>query len=103
MRAALINRLRDTRALHRVGPVAASTAPGGFRAPTLNTMNKAMGTYEATMIAEGVQDAESEQQYLEAWGLLIRTGMAWQLQGWFGRAANNLIAQGLIDNEGNVI
>jgi hypothetical protein len=62
-----------------------------------------MSTFDATMIAEGVQEAENEQQYLEAWGLLIRTGMAWQLQGWFGRAANNLIEQGLIDNEGNVI
>lgn len=53
-----------------------------------------MNLFDATMIAEGAQDAESEEQYLEAWQLLIDTGTAWQLQGWFGRQAAALIESG---------
>lgn len=53
-----------------------------------------MSIFDATMIAEGVQEADSEEQYLEAWQLLIDTGTCWQLQGWFGRTALDLIAQG---------
>ena len=53
-----------------------------------------MDTFTATMIAEGVYQAESKEQFIEAWQLLIDTGMAYQLQGWFGRTANALIEQG---------
>lgn len=53
-----------------------------------------MSVFDATMIAEGVQEADSEEQYLEAWQLLIDTGTCWQLQGWFGRTALSLISQG---------
>jgi fatty acid-binding protein DegV len=53
-----------------------------------------MDTFEATMIAEGNQDATEEQQQ-EAWQHLIDTGLAWQLQGWFGRQAARLIEAGV--------
>jgi len=53
-----------------------------------------MSTFDAIMIAEGVQQVETEEQYLEAWQMLIDTGMAYQLQGWFGRTANVLIEEG---------
>lgn len=53
-----------------------------------------MDTFQATMIAEGVEEAESEEQYIEAWQMLIDTGLAWQLQGWFGRTAMSLIESG---------
>jgi hypothetical protein len=56
-----------------------------------------MDTFTAVMIAEGVEDAESEEQFLEAWQVLVDTGMAWQLQGFFGRTATQLIEQGLIN------
>lgn len=55
-----------------------------------------MDNFTATMIAEGVQEPESEEQYLEAWQHLHNTGLAYQLQGWFGRTAQSLIEQGLI-------
>ena len=53
-----------------------------------------MSTFDATMIAEGVQEPESMEQYLEAWQLLVDTGMCWQLQGWFGRTAISLMNEG---------
>jgi hypothetical protein len=54
-----------------------------------------MDIFDATMIAEGVQDADSEEQLIEAWQLLINTGTCWQLQGWFGRTAAALIERGI--------
>lgn len=59
-----------------------------------------MNDYEATMIAEGVGDASEERQ-LEAWQHLVNTGLAWQLQGYFGRTATRLIEAGLIKRKGD--
>lgn len=55
-----------------------------------------MSPFDAVMIAEGVQEAESEEQYLEAWQKLVDSGLAWSLQGWFGRQAESMINEGLI-------
>ena len=49
-------------------------------------------------------------EFQEEFGLaelqgLINSGLAWQLQGWFGRMATNLIEQGLItqgENDGSI-
>jgi hypothetical protein len=57
-------------------------------------MNNAMDSYTAVGIAEGFIDAESAEQYLEAWQQLIDTGLAWKLQGSFGRTARALIDNG---------
>ena len=51
--------------------------------------------YKATMIAEGVQEPDYPEQYIEAWQHLIDTGLVWQLQGWFGRTAQTLISEGI--------
>jgi hypothetical protein len=56
-----------------------------------------MDSFTATGIAEGWIDCDSEDQYLQAWQTLVDTGMAWRLQGWFGRTAQQLIDNGLID------
>ncbi len=53
-----------------------------------------MDTFRATMIAEGEEEAD-EATYIEAWQLLIDTGLCWQLQGWFGRTAMTLIEDGV--------
>ncbi len=54
-----------------------------------------MDAYTATGLAEGFIEAESETQVIEAWQLLIDTGMCWQLQGWFGRTAAAMIEAGV--------
>lgn len=54
-----------------------------------------MDTFTAIQICEGLQDA-SETESLDAWQMLVDTGLAWQLQGSFGRMAINLIEAGLI-------
>lgn len=55
----------------------------------------ALDTYTATGLAEGFIEAESEEQVIEAWQHLIDTGFVWQLQGWFGRTARDLIESGI--------
>lgn len=60
-----------------------------------------MTNYEATGIAEGWIEPDSTKQFIEAWQYLHDTGLAYQLQGWFGRTAKNLIAQGIIKTDNN--
>lgn len=56
-----------------------------------------MTNYMAVAIAEGFCEGEgaSEEQQIKAWQHLIDTGMAWTLQGWFGRTAESLIERGI--------
>ena len=56
-----------------------------------------MDNFTATGLAEGFIEAESEEQVLEAWQHLVDTGLAWQLQGFYGRTAASLIEQGYIN------
>lgn len=63
---------------------------------------KTITPYLATAYTEGFcegDDASSEDQ-LRAWAYLIKSGMCWTLQGFFGRTASQLIANGVITNEG---
>jgi len=60
-----------------------------------------LSQYNAIGIAEGFVDnpgttPEEEEAYLNAaWQYLIDSGLAWQLQGWFGRNAARLIEMGI--------
>ena len=56
-----------------------------------------MNDYEATGLAEGFIEAESEEQIIEAWQHLHDTRLAYSLQGWFGRTAQELIKNGIIN------
>lgn len=56
-----------------------------------------MSNYNAVGIAEGFIEADSEDQVIEAWQHLVNTGLAWTLQGFFGRMANQLIESGVIN------
>ena len=58
-----------------------------------------MDSFNAVGIAEGWIEADSEDQYLQAWQTLVDTGLAWRLQGWFGRTAQHLIDSGLINSK----
>ena len=54
-----------------------------------------MSNLEAIDIAEGFVEAKNEKQYIAAWQQLIDTGLAWSLQGWFGRNASAMIEGGV--------
>lgn len=59
-----------------------------------------ISTFDAVMIAEGAVEVEDQDTYIEAWQLLIDTGLAWQLQGFFGRTAQHLIESGICNPKG---
>ena len=55
-----------------------------------------MNDYKATGIAEGWIHTDNEAEIIEAWQYLHTTGLAYELQGWFGRTAQNLLEAGEI-------
>jgi Leu/Phe-tRNA-protein transferase len=55
-----------------------------------------MDTYRATGLAEGWIYTEDENEIIEAWQHLHDTGVAYELQGWFGRTAAGLVKEGII-------
>ena len=57
-----------------------------------------MDNFKATGLAEGFIEAESEEQIIEAWQYLHDTRLAYKLQGWFGRTAQQLINDGIIND-----
>ena len=54
-----------------------------------------MTTYRAVALAEGFEEGD-EHEIIEAWQYLVDTGLAWTLQGFFGRTAQRLIEDGII-------
>ena len=54
----------------------------------------ALNSYRAVALAEGFEEG-SQDEVIQAWQVLIDTGLAWQLQGFFGRTASQLIEQGI--------
>ena len=57
-----------------------------------------MDNYLATGLAEGFEQG-TEQEVIAAWQHLHDTGLAYQLQGWFGRTAQELIKKEIIKNK----
>jgi hypothetical protein len=51
--------------------------------------------YQAVGLAEGWIEG-TEDQILDAWQHLHDTGLAYKLQGWFGRTAQDLLKSGYI-------
>ena len=55
-----------------------------------------MNDYRATGLAEGWIHTSDEDEIIEAWQYLHDTGLAYKLQGWFGRTAQSLLEAGEI-------
>jgi len=74
-------------------------------APAMSTDNEAttsaptLDLFDAVMLAEGATDG-TEEEVLAAWQLLVDTGAAWTLQGFFGRTARALLQAGRIQPAG---
>ena len=58
-----------------------------------------MTNYMAIGIAEGFEEAESEEQVIEAWQHIYDKKLYLNLQGWFGRTLKDLIDEGYINTE----
>lgn len=60
-------------------------------------------SYDACVIVEGFAESDpTNEELIEAWAYLIKTGDCWKLQGFYGREATRLIQQGFISKEGEV-
>jgi len=60
---------------------------------------KQMDQFQAVGLAEGFISGTTQQK-TRAWQYLHDTGLAYRLQGWFGRYCQSLLAAGIIkDNK----
>ena len=60
-----------------------------------------MTPYLDSAIAEGFCEGENttREQQIEAWQYLHDTGLAYSLQGWYGRTAKALLEEGIINDK----
>jgi len=66
-----------------------------------NKKDLKMTDYMAIGIAEGFEEAENEDQVIEAWQHIYDKRLHLSLQGWFGRTMADLIEAGYINTDGN--
>lgn len=57
-------------------------------------MNKTLDPFTAVGIVEGYIDCDTDEIYIDAIQLLIDTGLAFKLPGYFGRVAKMAIERG---------
>lgn len=69
---------------------------------TLSTGER-LSHYSAVMIAEGVEDVETQEDLLMAWSYIGKHELYLQLQGFFGRTLKNLVDSGYLDQDFNII
>jgi len=62
----------------------------------LTKKQRAEMLYNATMIAEGAMDETNDMSYIQAWQHLVDTGVVWELQGFYGRAAHRMLSEGTL-------
>lgn len=55
-----------------------------------------MTPFTAVAIAEGFEEAETEEQVIEAWQFIYDQKLYLHLQGWFGRQVESLLEAGVI-------
>ncbi len=60
-----------------------------------------MDSFRATGLAEGFIETDNEDEIIEAWQHLLDTRLCFQLQGWFGRTARDLVKSGVIEDKEN--
>ena len=58
-----------------------------------------MNDYRAVGLTEGWIHTNDVNEIIDAWQYLHDTGLAYKLQGWFGRTAKDLLEQGLITHK----
>ena len=58
-----------------------------------------MTDYMAIGVAEGFEEAESEEQVIAAWQHIYDKKLYLNLQGWFGRTVKDLIDAGYIKTD----
>lgn len=55
-----------------------------------------MDNLKAINIADGFDEPVSCGEFIAAWQYLVDTGLAWKLQGFYGRTAHQMIEAGQI-------
>jgi len=53
-----------------------------------------MDIFQACLIVEGIEEVETEEEWIDTYQFLIDSGVVWQLQGTYGRTARDLIEAG---------
>lgn len=51
----------------------------------------------------GEGENATDEEKMQAWAYIIRTGYAWSLQGFYGREAKRLINEGYISEDEGII
>lgn len=60
-----------------------------------------MNLLRAVEIIESDENATMQDE-LRAWAYVIKSGACWNLQGFYGRGASNLIESGMISKTGRI-